>query len=119
MTGELCARCERVRAAVRVQCGEEPSRMLCAFCLRKMLAEWGGPRHADVARFLSLFMPARRRPARLVPDLPAETRCGGCGLRYDEFAARGLAGCEECYRVFAAAILPALEMLQGAEVAEE
>lgn len=109
-----CELCQARPADVRLQGGNGHPQWLCEPCFRAHFRRQQGTARPDVARFFVLLARLRRRPPTLeLPRLPAETACPGCGLRYEEFAARGLVGCAACYAAFAEAIFPALEALRS------
>jgi len=116
MTQQLCERCRTRPAAVRLRRSRRPAQTLCENCFRACMQGERRQARLDVARFFSLLArPQGRRSALELPAMPPATTCPGCGLRYDEFAQQGLAGCAACYTAFADAILPALSLLRNRE----
>lgn len=113
---QVCVLCRLRSAVARVQ-GTSGESVLCAQCLRARLGAWGGCRfRAD--QFWELLV-CPREPSRVlpVPTLPPDLSCGACGLKFQEFARIGLAGCPGCYVAFRKAIVPALAAL-GADLAQ-
>jgi protein-arginine kinase activator protein McsA len=111
MDSRLCERCASRRALAWVRRNGGGAQALCVHCLRTQ-CERDGAACAEAARFFALLAQPRERRARTVQEARLERAvCDGCGMRYAEFAAQGLAGCALCYTAFASAILPALETL--------
>jgi protein arginine kinase activator len=84
---------------------------LCTGCAAKTKGD--NKRFADTLRFFDLLTLARSKNEFVMPSLPPDTTCNGCGLRFDEFSQIGKTGCAECYSAFEAAIGPALEFLHS------
>jgi len=109
-----------VRAPIlRIQRNAEPPIPVCEKCAETWLSHHTQSRnhphfHTSILSFfLSL---AHLRPRSAIINYQPSTinyqlSCPSCRLTYAEFSEIGLTGCDNCYNVFEAAILPALIQL--------
>ncbi|GAB4517975.1 MAG: UvrB/UvrC motif-containing protein [Phycisphaerales bacterium] len=112
--GKGCSRCGQpaVVTEVTVQQGKKVERRLCAECAREegISVQSNQPLEQIMTSILLSQQQKQeeRREERREREAPA-SRCGTCGLSFNEFRNKGLLGCADCYRHFEPALGPLLQ----------
>lgn len=107
----FCDRCAAKPAIIRLGRGGGPKRLLCEGCSRLEAASLGINRFDLIRFFMQLALPQAPKPLLDIQTMPHDRACPGCGLTFGEFADKGLAGCAQCYTIFAPAVEHALAVL--------
>ena len=105
----LCNLCHKHEAMIHfkgVMNGRALELDLCEECARTKSMEFTPS--PDIAELVSSLadLGGRKRPRK-------EPACPACGMTYAQFKRAGRVGCGECYRAFAAALLPLIKRIQG------
>ncbi len=109
---KTCQACERRPAVVEfIQVtGEERREMaLCRECALSM----GVRAQVEAFQRLTQLLMEQNTPDSPFDAEALQTKCGRCGLVFEEFVRTGLLGCPQCYRDFEELLKPALRRLHG------
>lgn len=112
----LCENCQQKEATVhltQVVDGKAEKYHLCEDCA----AQKGIDVHADPLDLSGMMEKLKDQVAHLKEDLeerspPRTVACPACGMTRTEILKRGRLGCDRCYEVFAAEMLPVIVSLQ-------
>jgi protein arginine kinase activator len=99
-------------AVVRVTKKADSAALLCLVCAGESVALFAPRCKVNPLDFWVALVNVKSN-SELLQSIPGDTVCLGCGLTFEEFSSRGLAGCGGCYEAFADAILPALSSIHS------
>lgn len=104
-----CESCEKREATVHLteilQDDEKRSVHLCDACARDQHGSM------ELLGLLPGAFPSAPKPGG--KEDPTTQTCDACGMRYQDFRARGRLGCADCYDSFKRALDPLLEKIHG------
>jgi protein arginine kinase activator len=94
--------------------GKKVEMYLCEQCAGEK-GKLGFSPQLNLGEFLWGFLPGLGGSGNpyLQEEQPAEVRCKGCGMSFEDFRKTGKLGCGECYDVFRENLTPILRRLHG------
>lgn len=106
----MCDRCGQRQATIfltKVVNGNKTELHLCKQCAEQGDAEFF--KDMSLVNILANLASARQKPAEPTPPVV----CPDCGFDLERFRREGRLGCEQCYRQFAADLMPMMRKLHG------
>lgn len=111
----LCDECGKNKATVHLTetVNDQITKLnLCEECAKEKGSDV--EQHFGIADLLAALSDVETSPpAAGVSTGVFKTKCGHCGLTYEDFKKMGRLGCSECYTAFKASLAPLLKRIHG------